>query len=419
MLQTDPLADPLDGIDLYEAFESEVGAWVTDPYPRLAELLAAGPVYRGDVLVEHLGFASSMLTAWPEGPPITILGYEESRRALLDADHFSSRVYDRGSVKTMGTGAINSLDPPEHEIHRQIVQAAFSKRTMSRWEHEIAGPLVDERLSDDYVARGESELIRDFCRGYPISVIHHILGLPRENLTQMHQWAVGLLLYRTQLDIAVLCAERIKDLVAEHVALRHEQPRDDMISTLCHARLSDGSGMTDTEIVTFLRTFINAGSETTASAVGSLFWHLLTNRDQLDLVRSDRGLIGPAIDESLRLEPPLGMTWRLCVSDVELGGVEIKAGSPVAVCVAAANRDPRHFEQPDRFDVRRRGKANITFGFGRHICLGQHVARMELKVALNKFLDRLPRLRLDDDAPTPGLRGFLFRAPRSLPVRWD
>src|SRR5690242_19631948 len=103
-------ADLLDSIDLYEAFEREVGDWVVDPYPVLAELLAQGPVYQGDVLVDHLGFASSMLTAWPEGPPVSVLGFAEARQALLDAQHFSSSVYDRGSVKTMGTGAINSLD---------------------------------------------------------------------------------------------------------------------------------------------------------------------------------------------------------------------------------------------------------------------------------------------------------------------
>jgi cytochrome P450 len=411
--------DLLQDVDLYDAFEKEVGAWVADPYPQLAELLERGPVYQGDVLVDYLGFSSSMLTAWPEGPPVTILGFEESRRALIDSEHFSSKVYDRGSVQTMGTGAINSLDPPEHVIHRKIVQAAFAKRTTSRWQHEIAGPLVDAQLSDEYVAAGRSELMRDFCHTYPISVIHYILGLPAEDLARVHQWAVGLLLYRTRLDIAIACADRIKDLVAEHVALRKEEPQDDMISVLCHTRLDDGSRMSDEEIVTFLRTFLNAGSETTSSALGSLFWHLLGHRDQLELVRADRGLVDAAIDESLRLEPPLGMTWRLCVEDVELGGVRIRAGSPVAVCIAAANRDPGHFRDPGRFDIRRREQAHITFGFGRHLCLGQHVARMEMSVALNKFMDRLPGLRLDEDAPAPRERGFLFRSPGSLPVRWD
>jgi cytochrome P450 len=104
---------------------------------------------------------------------------------------------------------------------------------------------------------------------------------------------------------------------------------------------------------------------------------------------------------------------------VELGDVQIKAGSPVAVCLAAANRDARHFADPERFDVRRAEKGHLTFGFGQHICLGQHVARMELTVAVNKFLDRLPELRLDEAEPAPHLRGFLFRSPRTLPIRWE
>jgi len=113
------------------------------------------------------------------------------------------------------------------------------------------------------------------------------------------------------------------------------------------------------------------------------------------------------------------MTWRLCVEDVELGGVKIRAGSPVGVCIAAANRDPRHFRDPDRFDIHRREQGHITFGWGRHLCLGQHVARMEMSVALNRFMDRLPSLRFDGEAPTSRQRGFLFRSPGSLPVRWD
>jgi len=177
--------------------------------------------------------------------------------------------------------------------------------------------------------------------------------------------------------------------------------------------------MSDEEIATFLRTFLNAGSETTSSALGSLFWHLLGNRDQLELVRADRGLVDAAIDESLRLEPPLGMTWRLCVEDVELGGVKIRAGSPVGVCIAAANRDPRYFRDPDVFDIHRREQGHITFGWGRHLCLGQHVARMEMSVALKRFTDRLPSLRFDEEAPAPRQRGFLFRSPGSLSVRWD
>jgi hypothetical protein len=201
-LSTEEVADPLAGFDLVAAFEAEVGAQIADPYPTYRDLLQRGSVFRGDMLTEHLGF-----------------------------------------------------DPPEHFTHRRLVQAAFSKRTTERWQSETAQPLVEERLSDDFVARGSAELMREFCITYPISVIHHILGLPRENLSQVHQWAIGLLLYRSHLEIAQVCAQRLGELVAEHIRIRRCEPGDDVISALCRAELPTGERLTDEEIVTFLRVF--------------------------------------------------------------------------------------------------------------------------------------------------------------------
>jgi cytochrome P450 len=408
--------DPLEGFDLVAAFEEEIGAQVADPYPVYAELQRQGTVFAGDMLTEHLGFDSSMLSLWG-GQPFTVLGYDEVRQVLNNPAHFSSAIYGVGSVKTMGRNII-VMDPPEHHLHRRLVQAAFSKRTTERWNDEIAQPLVDERFSDDFVARGHAELMSEFCITYPISVIHHILGLPRENLAQVHQWAIGLLLYRTHLDIAQVCAERLGALVAQHVELRRSFPGDDIISALCRATLPTGESLTDEEIATFLRVFLNAGSETTTSALGSLFSHLLSEPEQLELVRSNPEYVPRAVEETLRLEPSLGVTWRVCVDDYELGGLTIPGGSPVCVGIAAANRDPRRFEQPARFDITRRAEPHVTFGYGPHVCLGQHVARMEMATALTTFLDRLPKLRLASDARPAG-RGVTFRSPVSVPVRWD
>jgi cytochrome P450 len=357
-----------------------------------------------------------MLTLWG-GEPFTVLGYDEVRAVLSDPTHFSSAIYEVGSVKTMGRNIV-AMDPPEHFTHRRLVQAAFSKRTTERWRSEIAQPLVEERLSDDFVARGSAELMREFCIMYPISVIHHVLGLPRENLSQVHQWAIGLLLYRSHLEIAQVCAQRLGELVAEHILIRRREPGDDVISALCRAELPTGERLTDDEIVTFLRVFLNAGSETTTSALGSLFAHLLHNPEQLALVRSDPTFIARAVEETLRLEPSLGVTWRVCAEDCKLAGVEIAAGSPICVGIAAANREPAHFPDPDRFDITRKESGQFAFGHGPHICLGQHVARMEMATALTTFLDRLPNLRLADDAP-PSAHGVTFRSPTQVPVRWD
>jgi cytochrome P450 len=414
--QTPTTADPLDGFDLIAAFDAEVGAQVADPYGVYADLQRQGSVFPGDMLTEHLGFESSMLSMWG-GKPFTVLGYDEVRLVLGDPVRFSSAIYGVGSVKTMGRNIV-VMDPPEHSTHRRLVQAAFSKRTTERWQAEIAQPLVNERLSDDFVAQGGAELMRQFCITYPISVIHHILGLPPENLGQVHQWAIGLLLYRSHMEIAQLCAARLGHLVAEHVGLRRREPRDDVISALCQARLPTGESLSDEEITTFLRVFLNAGSETTTSALGSLFLHLLSDRDQFELVRSDAAYVPRAVEEALRLEPSLGVTWRVCTEYTELGGVAIPAGSPICVGIAAANRDPRHYPDPDRFDITRQADPHVTFGHGPHVCLGQHVARMEMATALATFLDRLPKLRLAP-GPIPSSRGVTFRSPISVPVRWD
>ena len=408
--------DPLEGFDLRAAFEAEVGSQIIDPYPVYARLQQAGPVYVGDMLTELLGFETSMLTLWG-GQPYSVLGYREAKQILSDPSRFSSAIYEKGSVQTMGRNIV-AMDPPEHHVHRQLVHAAFTRRAMKRWQSEIALPLAEEALTEEFVARGEAELMGEFCVTYPISVIHHILGLPRENLAQVHQWAVGLLLYRTHLEVAKVCADRLGELVAEHIALRRENPQDDIISSLCAARLPGGERLSDHEITTFLRVFLNAGSETTTSALGSLFAHLLADPEQLALVRADpAGMIPRAVEETLRLDPSLGVTWRVCVSESEVGGVTIPAGSPVCVGIAAANRDPHVFASPDDFDITRQGPTHLAFGAGPHICLGQHVARMELATVLSVFLDRLAGLRLDP-VESAAARGITFRAPLRVRVRW-
>ena len=135
-------------------------------------------------------------------------------------------------------------------------------------------------------------------------------------------------------------------------------------------------------------------------------------------MRSDPTYVPRAVEEALRLEPSLGVTWRVCSVDTKLGGIAMPAGSPICVGLAAANRDPQHFTDPDRFDITRQPVPHVTFGHGPHVCLGQHVARMEMATALSTFLERLPKLRL---APgeVPSSRGVTFRSPISVPVRWD
>jgi cytochrome P450 len=207
----------------------------------------------------------------------------------------------------------------------------------------------------------------------------------------------------------------LRDYFAEILAERRKQPADDLISDLASVEV-DGSRLTDDEIFAFLLLLLPAGVETTYRYSGNLLVALLTAPDALEEVRADLSLLPQAIEEALRWEPPITTLVRRAARDTELAGVEIPAGTSVGISIAAANRDPQRYADPDRFDLRRSDSSHLTFGHGPHICLGMHLARMESAVALGTLLERLPDLRLAPDAPPPTVTGVAFRSPGGLPV---
>ena len=213
-------------------------------------------------------------------------------------------------------------------------------------------------------------------------------------------------------------SQQLREYFAGILAERRRQPAQDVISVLAQAEL-DGVRLTDEEIFAFLRLLLPAGAETTYRSSSNLLLGLLTHPDQLEALRRDRSLLPQAIEEALRWEPPLTGIMRLVTRDVELGGVKLPAGSVVSVSVGGANRDPRRWPDPERFDLFRTPQPHVAFALGPHTCLGMHLARMETTVAVNVLLDRLPGLRLDPDARDVHVRGVAFRAPAHLPVVFD
>ncbi len=200
---------------------------------------------------------------------------------------------------------------------------------------------------------------------------------------------------------------------------RRRQPRQDLISDLANAEL-DGQRLSDEEIFSFVRLLLPAGVETTYRSTGNLLFTLLSDPGQLDSVRSDRSLVAQTIEESLRFETPLLNITRLATRNTEIDGVPIPAGSTIMLMLAAANREETRYADPDRFDIGRGDpKPHISFGHGPHVCLGIHLARMEMRVALNLLLDRLPNLRLDPEDDDPHIRGQVFRSPTAIPVLFD
>jgi cytochrome P450 len=166
---------------------------------------------------------------------------------------------------------------------------------------------------------------------------------------------------------------------------------------------------------------MNAAGDTTFRSTGNLLVHLLSDRpDQFEMLKKDRSLLAKAIEETLRLEPPVNYSYRTAVRDVEIGGVKIPKGSLITTMQGYANRDPGVYPDPDRFDMLRpTPRMHLAFISGHHICLGQHLARLEMTRALNILMDRFPKLRLDPDTPKPEIRGNAMRCPRHIHVRFD
>jgi cytochrome P450 len=215
----------------------------------------------------------------------------------------------------------------------------------------------------------------------------------------------------------IAASASLKAYFTDVLAERRRKPQDDLISTLAESEI-DGARLTDDEIFAFLLLILPAGVETTYRASGNLLLALLTQPALLDRLRADRGMLHAAFEEALRWEPPITTVVRRAVRECELGGVTIPAGTNVSVSVAAANRDPTRYPDPDRFDPTRKHIAHLTFGGGPHLCLGMHLARMEATVAIDALLDRLPDLRLDPSVAPPHVVGMAFRSPAALPVEF-
>jgi cytochrome P450 len=211
----------------------------------------------------------------------------------------------------------------------------------------------------------------------------------------------------------------VSAIFKEQIARRREEPGDDTISILTKAEL-DGYRLSDEEILPFLRVIMPAGAETTMRGIANLFVGLMRYPDQLQLLLDDPTLMPKAVDESLRWEPPVTDAFRLAMRDTRIGDVDIPAGSGVIVCLASANRDPRVFDEPERFDIKRAGSSpHMAFGYGAHVCIGMHLARTEMAVAVGDVLARCPNLRFDPSQPEPVITGLNFRSPEFVPVVFD
>jgi cytochrome P450 len=402
------MAAPLDEFDPAE-LQDGLLMRVANVHERLRAARERHRVMRGSPFTE----VSSTQTLGTEG--ITVLGYDECRAVLTDPDTFSSSIYDQVMGPVMGRTLLE-LEGAEHRASRALVSPSFRAKLLERWRTELVQVVVDE-LIDRFAPRGRAELVREYTFAFPVQVIARLMGLPREDYVRFQRLSIELLNVVYDWDRGLAASVSLKQLFGEILAARRRDPQDDLISTLAESEI-DGARLADDEIFAFLLLILPAGVETTYRASGNLLVALLTEPALLDGVRADRDMISAAIEEALRWEPPITSVVRVTTRDCELADIAIPRGTNININVAAANRDPRRYPDPDRFDPTRTNIAHLTFGAGPHLCLGMHLARMEAAVAINALLDRLPELRLDRAAPAPCVTGVAFRSPATLPVEF-
>ncbi len=386
--------------DLLETFGGHFMSEVPDPYPVYARLRREAPVTCLDL---------------PMAPAYIVTRYDDVVTVLKDAALFSSHANAKGIGLVMGK-TILEMDGREHTRHRNIVSMAFVPKALKGELPETIGAIAHDMI--DRLARdGHADLVAQFTRTFPLRVIAHVIGVPIEDYETFKRWSLDLIGFADDPPKGFESAEKIVDYLRPIVESRRTEPREDLMSTLVHAEV-EGQRLSDDEIYGFLKLLLPAGSDTTYRLIGSALFALLTHPEQLQEVLAERSKIAAVIDETLRWEAPVQYAARETTAPVALGGVDLPEGTQLLTALGSANRDERRFADPDRFDIHRHIEEHVAFGFGRHFCLGSHLARLEATVALNAILDRLPNLHLDRSQGC-GVVGLAFRSPNRLPVLFD
>ncbi|HYF47649.1 MAG TPA: cytochrome P450 [Acidimicrobiales bacterium] len=399
-----------DDYDPFDAFNRKHGAGVVEnPYPDFVAMRRDTPVAELD-LREMFGLADDEM---PENAVWTVNTFDTVQAVLRDGEAFSSKGYEEVMGAVFGH-SILEMDEPEHHTYRGLIQQAFTRKAMERWERDVIEPAVHS-LIDEFVDEGRADLVKDLTFPFPFEVIADQLCLPEDDKPRFHRMATELISVNIDMERALGASAALYEYFSKIIAERRKAPDQDLISVLARAEL-DGQQLTDDEIIAFLRLLLSAGAETTYRSSSNLLYGLLTHPDQLEAVRDDRSLLPQAIEEGLRWEPPLLTIMRSPTRTVQLADKELHAGDTIVINIGSANHDESRWENADEFDIFRPQIPHIAFASGVHMCLGIHLARMETTVVMNAVLDRLPELRLDPDAEAPYITGMVFRAPPALPV---
>ncbi len=372
-----------------------------DPYPEWAEARRRCPVEISTVL----GMES-----------VRVLRHTDVLAVLRDSERFSSEVNHRTMGPYMGRIMLG-MDGHRHTQYRSLVSRAFRAAALERWERELVRPTLDE-LVGAIAPLGRAELVRDVTSQYPVRVIAGIVGVPTGDHARFQAWAQEIAMGPADPERGMAASRAMREYLRPFVEARRREPRDDLISDLVHAEI-EGQRLDDEDVYGFLRLLMPAGAETTFRVMGNCLVVLLSQPEALARLRREPSLVPRAVEETLRWETSITMVNRVATRDTTIGGCRVAAGSSLLLLTGSANRDEARFEDPDAWDMDRPELPHLAFGWGRHLCLGMHLARLELRIGIETLLARLPGLRLDPDAEPPRIVGTAFRGPERIDVVFD
>jgi len=308
-------------------------------------------------------------------------------------------------------------DPPEHTVWRELIAKAFNAETGPRFEAGIREDI--NYLIDQFAGKGSVDLVAEFCEEVPLYALCRIIGFDVDKRATVRDMTLRLVAAFEDPEEGPKAFLEFAMFGANEVMARKENPKDDFLTDLANAEL-DGKPLGPLEIGQIMNSFLVAGHGTSVAVLGSLLHEVLSRPELVERLKQNPDLIPSAVEETLRLHTPFFGLYKRTTRDVELGGTQIPKGSYIQTCWAAANRDPKIYDNPDKFDIDRKfGRKNrhLTFGFGIHSCPGAPTARMELRIAVEELLRRLPDIELvDPSAAQYRFHGTETAAIGSLPA---
>ncbi|HEY7199614.1 MAG TPA: cytochrome P450 [Candidatus Dormibacteraeota bacterium] len=383
-------------------------AVMADPYPYYRLMREGDPVHwngtiRTWFLTRHADVSELM---------------RDDRRFSADRTR-SERYVPPPPERARGARSMLVVDPPDHTRLRNLVNKAFTPRMVEQLRPRIESISAD--LLDRLAGEGETDLVAQFAYPLPVIVIAEMLGVPARDRMRFQEWSAVLIrgldpfVDAETLERVFDAREALNDYLNGIIAERRRQPAADLITGLIAAE-EEGDALGHGELVAMCNLLLVAGHETTVSLIAGGTLALLRHPDQLDRLRREPPLARTAVEELLRFVPPVQWTGRVAMEELEIGDRRISPGQSVVGILAAANRDPEVFPDPDRLDLGRDPNPHVAFGRGIHFCLGAPLARLEAQIALPMLLARFPALReagTPEPRPTWNLRG-LARLPVAL-----